>query len=214
MRVIGLVLPLLVFLAPSAIYAWCHRDDAERAMKGAAILSAGVWTAFFGLFAVGEAFSDPGGWPAFFGTAAWLVPLVVLSLLSWRRPRAAVAILGALLTAVASVYLWSAALPATWATFEDANGPVRAVIALVLGLPIAVVGMRRPRAAGLMLLALSALPLVLVFIGLVRGLGPEGWPLIIVAVPAAFTGVFYLAASRVSTKLGVTRPPQPAPADL
>ena len=43
-------------------------------------------TASFGLFIVGETFTDPGGWQAFGLVAAWAVPLTALAAAAWWRP--------------------------------------------------------------------------------------------------------------------------------
>jgi hypothetical protein len=182
----------VVLLAPPAIYAWRHRGDRERALKGAALVLASMYAAFSGLFAVGETFADPGGWVAVGATAAWLIPLVALSLMAWHRPRRAATALGALLLALGGLYLWSVVAPQAWTTFEDSSGPIRALIAVTLALPMAALGWRQPRVAGVMLIALPALPTVMLLISVARGLGAEGWPMVIVTAPAGIIGALYL----------------------
>lgn len=203
---------VVILLAPPSAYAWAHRKEPERALKGAASLLALVYALFFGTFAVGEVFADPGGWTAVAGTAAWLAPLAGLSVLAWRRPDWAVAPLGVLLLALVGVYAWSVFAPQAWATFEDANGPVRALVAFALALPLAVLGRTRPRVAGVMLLALAVLPVLFVVVGVARGLGAHGWPIALVTAPAAVVGVLYLAAD-AAPAAGRRHPDWPGPTD-
>jgi hypothetical protein len=184
----------VVLLAPPAFYSWRYRGDRERALKGGAFVLASLYAAFFRLFAVGETFTDPGGWVAVGATSAWLIPLVALSLMASHRPRWAATALGALLLALGGVYLWSVAAPEAWTTFEDSNGPIRALIAFTLALPLAVLGWRQPRVAGAMLIALPPLPTVMLLISVARGLGAEGWPIAIVTAPAGIIGALYLMA--------------------
>jgi hypothetical protein len=211
MRAVWLLQTLVILLAPPAWYAWRHRDDPQRALKGAALVLAGMFGGFFGLFAIGETFTDPGGWVAVGATAAWLVPLVALSLLAWHRPGWAVPVLVSLLLGLVGVYVWSLATPDALSTFEDTNGPIRALIGLVLTVPMAVLGWRRPRVAGLMLIALPALPTVLMSINAARGLGAEGWPIAIVTAPAGIIGVLYLLAGSLHPRSPGPVPSKPAP---
>jgi hypothetical protein len=206
MRFFWLLQVAVVLLAPPAWYAWRHRDDRARALKGAALVLAGMYAGFFGLFAIGETFTDPGGWVAVGATTAWLGPLGVLSVLAWHRPRWAAPVLAGLLVALVGVYVWSAVTLDAWSTFENTTGPFRALIAFVLAVPMAVLGWRRPRVAGMMLIALPALPTLLLLINLARGLGPGSWPIAIVTAPAGIIGVLHLIAGSPHP-----RPRSPAP---
>lgn len=147
-----------------------------------------------------------GGWVAVGGTAAWLVPLVGLALLAWHRPDWAAAALGVLLLGLLVVYGWSVITPESWTTFEDTNGPIGALIAFALAAPMAVLGCKRARVAGVMLIALPVLPTLLVLISVARGLGAEGWPIAVVTAPAAIVGVLHLVASFLQPP----RPPRSA----
>jgi hypothetical protein len=210
MRFFWLLQVAVVLLAPPAWYAWRHREDRERALKGAALLLAGMYAGFFGLFAIGETFTDPGGWVAVGATTAWLVPLVVLSVLAWHRPGWSAPVLAGLLFALVGVYVWSVVTPDVWSTFEDTTCPIRALIGLVLTVPTAVLGWRRPLVAGVMLIVLPALPTLLLLINAARGLGEEGWPIAVVTAPAGIIGVLHLTAGSLRPRPRGSAPSEPA----
>jgi hypothetical protein len=65
----------------------------------------------------------------------------------WSAP-----VLAGLLLALVGVYVWSVVTPEVWSTFEDTTCPIRALIGLVLTVPTAVLGWRRPLVAGMMLI--------------------------------------------------------------
>lgn len=119
------------------------------------------------LFALGYAFEDPGGWVAAALAAAVFVPLGLLTFLAARRPRTALTVLT---VAVALYAAWG--LLGLFVDLVDA--PDVPVIALVLAVPIAVVGLRSALRAGGLMMALAAVPFVLVLVRLVRESGPEG----------------------------------------
>lgn len=184
----------VILLGPALLYAWLHRDDTQRAARGAALVLAGTYAVFFAMFAVGEAFADPGGWVAAGGTAAWLVPMVILAMAAWYRPGWAGGALRVLLLGLVAIYVWSGATPEAWTAFEAEHGPVRALVGFGLAGPMAVLGWKRPREAGVMLLVLPLLPTALALLNVARGLGAQGWPIALVTVPAAIIGLLYLLA--------------------
>ena len=160
MRFVWLLQTALILFLPPAVYVYRHRQDPPLAVKGAGLILAVMYVGFFGLFVIGETFTDPGGWTAVGVVAVWFVPMVLLSLLAWRRPAAARPVLILLVVAMAAVNLWSAIAADAWRSFEDDTGPVRGVITLTLAAPLAVLAMRYVREAGALLLTLGMMPFV------------------------------------------------------
>ena len=112
-------------------------------------------------FALGYAVEDPGGWSAAALFVGLVVPVVGLTIVAARAPRAAFVVLT---TAVV--------LFATSAVVEElvdiVDAPVVPVVALVLVVPIAVLGQRRAMRAGVLLTAVVAVPLALVLVRMVE----------------------------------------------
>lgn len=158
MRFAWMLQIVFVLVVPSAIYAFRHRGDPPRAVRGAGLILAVMYVGFFGLFVVGETFTDPGGWTALGLVASWLLPSVLLCLLAWRRPASARPVLVGLVVAMAGLYLWSAVAPDAWGAFEEDTGPVRGVVTMALSAPLAVLALRYVRDAGWLLLALGLMP--------------------------------------------------------
>lgn len=189
----------VLLLLPSAIYAYRHRTDLKGAARGAALRLGITFTVVFGLFMAGETAFEVSGWRAAGLIALWLVPLLALVTAAWFRPQGSVGLLAALVALCGGLYLWSALDPATWSAFENAQGPVRTLVSMTLFAPIALLGRNRPRPAGIMLLALAAIPILVMLVSLATGV-PEGWPLLIVSVPAAASGVLYLLSALVKDR--------------
>lgn len=130
-----------------------------------------VLTALFAagglLFALGYAFEDPGGAVAVLLAVAVVVPLAALTLLAVLRRRIA----GVVLTVAVVLYaLWGVI-----SVFVDlVEAPDIPVLALVLALPIAVIGLTYPLRAGCLLLGVAAVPVLSVAARLARESGPEG----------------------------------------
>jgi hypothetical protein len=148
---------------------------------------------FFGAFLVGDAFADPGGWKAAGLVAAWAVPLAGLAALSWFRPGWAIHVLGVLSAAVIGVSIWFALNPEGWRSFEDGHGPIRAVITFVLVTAIALLGLRRTAAAGVLLLATGIIPVAVSSLGSFLGFAS----LSVVSLAPVITGVLYLASAHM-----------------
>ena len=166
-----------------------------------------VLTALFAvgglLFALGYAFEDLAIGPALLLTAAIVVPLAGLVILAMRRPHVAPVVLA---TAVGLFAVY-----AVLGLFVDViAAPVVPVIALVLALPIAVMGQRHALRAGVLLLALAAVPFLQVLVRMFSEASPDRPPLGalltgstgIVVVPLAAFGVLFLVAGG----LGSSRP--------
>lgn len=177
-------------------------DPARRAvmLRRAGFGLMALSTFIFGAFIIGETFADPGGWKAVGLVAAWAVPLAGLAALSWFRPGRAIYVLAALTAAVIGVSIWFAVNPHGWRFFEDRHGPIRAVITFVLVAAIALLGLKRPTAAGVLLLAAGIIPVAVSSLGSLLGFGS----LTIVSAAPVIAGVLYVAADHLA---GRPRPP-------
>jgi len=196
------VLVVAIAIAVVIVAAVRRADPVKRA---AALRQAGfglmaVSALFFGGFLIGEAFADPGGWQAAGLVAAWAAPLAGLSALSWLRPGWAIYVLAALTAAVIGVSIWFALNPAGWRSLEDRHGPIRAVITFVLVTAIAVLGLQRTAAAGVLLLAAGIIPVAVSSVGSFLGLAS----LSIVSAAPVITGILYLASAHTA---GRSAPP-------
>ena len=127
-------------------------DAVKRAisLRRAGFTWMALFTFFFGAFIIGDTFTDPGGWKAAGLVAAWAVPLAGLAALAWYRPGWAVYVFAVLTAAAISVSIWFAVTPQGWRSFENQHGPIRAVITFVLVAPIALLGLKRTAAAGVL----------------------------------------------------------------
>ncbi|HEX6055132.1 MAG TPA: hypothetical protein VFY98_04920 [Intrasporangium sp.] len=145
-------------------------------------------------FALGYAFEDLDGWAPWLLTAAVAVPLVGLTALAVRSPRRALQVL---VTALGLFAGW-----AVLTLFVDVDAPTVPVISLVLALPIAVFGQRYATRAGELLIAVAAVPLLLLVVRLstewrAEGPGPHdalGTSTGVVVVPLLVLAVLFLAA--------------------
>jgi len=149
---------------------------------------------FFGAFLIGDAFVDPGGWKAAGLVAVWAVPLAGLAALSWLRPGWAIYVFAVLTAAVIGVSIWFALNPEGWRSFEDRHGPIRAVITFVLVTAVALLGLKRTAAAGVLLLAVGIIPVAVSSLGSFLGFAS----LSIVSAAPVITGVLYLVSAHLA----------------
>ena len=189
------------------LYLWARRqpDPGRRAMV---LRQAGFWVTaalafFFGAMLAGETFTDPGGWAAAGLVAAWAVPLAGLAALSWFRPGWAVWVLTALSAVVIGASVLLAVSPRAWRAFEDRHGPVQAVIIFVVVAAVAVLGLKRTLAAGILMVAVGVIPVAVSSLGGLAGAAP----LAVVSTAPVITGVLYLVSAHLAK-----RPPPPASA--
>ena len=186
-------------------YYWARRqpDPAKRAvlLRRAGFGLMALSTFFFGAFVIGDTLADPGGWKAAGLVAAWAVPLAGLAALSWLRPGWAVYVLAVLSAAVIGMSIWFALNAEAWRSFEDQRGPIRAVLTFALAAAIAVLGLKRTSAAGVLLLAVGVIPLTVSSLGSVLGLAS----LSVVSAAPVIAGILYLVSARMAE-----RPPPPA----
>ncbi|GAA2747656.1 hypothetical protein GCM10009868_38050 [Terrabacter aerolatus] len=149
------------------------------------------------LFALGYAFEDPGGGRAVLLAAVVVVPLAALTALAALRRRPALRVLA---VAVGLYAVWGVV-----ALFVDlVDAPDLPMIALVLALPLAVVGLTYALRAGVLLVVVAAVPLLSVVSILMResdGEGPGLGDLLggstgVVVVPLlVLAGLFLLAGA-------------------
>jgi hypothetical protein len=191
-----LIVPALAVVMVVVVVRLRTAEARTRFLRRAGLVLMAVFTAIGALWIAAEAFADPGGWQAAVMTAAWLVPMVGLSIVAWYRDELAAVALEVLTTAAIAVNLWATVDPDSWRSFEDSRGPVRAIASFALAAPIAVLGRRRPLPAGVLLVALAVLPMAMSVVAGIPGLSS----LSVVSFPLFVTGVLYLAAAAISHK--------------
>ena len=136
-------------------------------LRRTALVLTAIFTCGGLLFALGYAFEDLGGGTAVLLAAAVAVPLAALTVLaSVRRPLA----LRVLALAVGLYAVWG--VITLFVNLVDA--PDLPMIALILALPIAVVGLTYALRAGVLLVVVAAVPFLSVVSILVRTPGVEG----------------------------------------
>jgi hypothetical protein len=152
---------------------------------------------------IGDLVADPGGWRAAGLIAAFVVPLVGLAALALYWPAVAVRILAVLSLLPVGFGLWELLDYETVRAWENAHGPVSLALVVILGAALAVAGLSRPFASGLLMVVVTAVPLVLSMLG-----AGSDWfqPLSIglVSLPILIGGVLFLVAGRqrVEGRLG------------
>lgn len=173
-------------------------DPAKRAvvLRRAGFGLMAFFAFIFGVFLIGETFSDPGGWQAVGLVAAWAVPLAGLAALSWLRPDWAVYVFTVLTAAVIGMSIWFAVDPQGWRSFENQHGPIRAVVIFVLVTAMALLGRKRTAAAGILLLAVGIIPVAVSSLGSSLGLSSLS---AVSAVPV-ITGILYLISAYLTRR--------------
>jgi hypothetical protein len=153
-------------------------------------------------FASGYLVEDPGGGLAVALIAAMVLPLAWLTTVAVRNPRRAVTLISIGVALLAGYALISLAV-------HLVEGPVVPLAALVLAVPIAVLGLLQPREAGRLLLLVAAVPLLSILTNvLLRGAnGPHGPGVALggstgVVVPPLLTlAVMFLLAARLDPQV-------------
>ena len=164
-------------------------------------------TATFGLlgtlFVAGYAFEDLEVWAAIGVTAAWVLPMVGLSVLALRRPGPA----SRLLVAVTAVVAVASVLDSLLSLVpRDQWGPVGAIVVFATSVTLGFLGLRQAMLAGLLLVALAAAQLLSVLAGFgVRehGEGPALGAMLgtsggVMVVPFLLVGALFLLAGTLA----------------
>lgn len=174
-------------------HATAHRTNGgATAASRAVLVVAAVVTLLGGIFIAAEALSVPGGVAGVGLIAAWLVPIAGLVFVARRWPDTAVRIFRMLAGVVVAGTVAFAIAPGAWRAMENGVGPVRALATFVLLLPLAVLGLRAARPAGIMLLVVGAAPIVAPALGRPMGAGS----LVVVCLPAIVLGLIEVAGAR------------------
>lgn len=162
---------------------------ASRFLKWAAFTVVALSTLIAVVFIVGETFTDPGGWKAAGLVAAWAVPLAVLAALAWYRPGLAVPVFAVLTAAVIGMSIWFTVSP-------RGKGPTDAILTFALAAAIAVLGLKRTGAAGVLLLTVGIVPFAVS--SLVRSHG-HGGSLAAVSFAPIVAGILYLLSASIKS---------------
>jgi hypothetical protein len=174
-----------------------------------------VLTLLFGLFSAGYAWEDLGFWR---GTATVLVvviPLVLLTFVAYLWPSVATWLLAVGLVIVAVLAVLDSQGEAGREVVA-ALGPIAAVSILMLGVPMATLGLTRPLTGGLLLVGTSLaayLPYVPFVVRNGVALGASlTWSSTVLVVPFLVIGlVFLLAALLNRGEVGAAEPTPQAP---
>jgi hypothetical protein len=179
---------------------WRLNEMAARFLKWAGFILMVLSTFLAGAFVVGETLSDPGGWKAAGLVAAWAVPLFALAMLAWYRPGWAVPVFAVLTAAVIGASIWFAVSP-------RGKGPADAVLTFTLAAAIALLGLKRTAAAGVLLLVVGIVPVA------VSGHGGFG-SLVAVSLAPVVTGVLYLLSALMTGRPAPSARADPGPEEL
>lgn len=152
----------------------------------------GIQAFGIGAFAAGEALADPGGLEGAALAATWIVPLALLGMLVHLRPDTTAIVLTVIVAALLAVLVWSTVQGDEWQTWEDRNGPARALAVYVVATASGFLGWRRPEAAGVLLLILGVAP------GAILALGAaESNPLVVLSFPLLIAGALFIATDKL-----------------
>lgn len=189
---------LFALLVAATVYLVVREHAAEK--RATALRTAGLAVMVtsmlvFGVFVVAGTFGDPGGWRALALVCAWAIPLAVLAAIAWFRPDQAIWVFSVLVVLLIGVSIWFALNPEGWQDLEDRNGPILDVMTFVVSTAIALLGVKRTREAGSMLLVLGIVGPAIASLGSLDALGP----LFLTAAPI-ITGTLYLVSSTMSTR--------------
>lgn len=165
-----------------------------RGLARVAASAMGVFAIVFGVFIVGETFTDAGTVPAPWLILAWLAPLALLSAFAWARPAWATPVLAVLTAVIVAAAVWFAVDVDAWRAIENSIGPIRGMATFVLGVALAALGLRRPAAAGWMLLVVGVVPVAVSSLGSAQGFSS----LSVVSFMPVITGILFLASDWMS----------------
>ncbi len=189
--------PVVVLIVVIAIVFFRRHPEPERrarTLKRAGFTIMALFTAFFGAFVIGDTFNDPGGWQAAGLVALWVAPLVALAAFTWYRPDWAISLFIVLIAVAIGMSIWFAADPHGWRAFENRNGPIRTIVVFAMSAVIALLGLKRTRVAGVMLLVLAIVPIFVSSLGSHLGFTS----LAVASSPAFIAGILFLLSSAMT----------------
>jgi peptidoglycan/LPS O-acetylase OafA/YrhL len=161
------------------------------------------------LFVSGYAFDDPGGPEAWVMTGLWVLPMVGVSLWAWFSPRTVEPVLWVLTAAVVGMSTWWSLAPQAWQRFMDERGPITAIVALAVGVCLAVWGYHRPGRATVGLVAIAVSPLVGAVLAAGSGYTMAGTSTVVAVSPFLTCALLYLLAWRLNRRQRRTDVPLP-----
>ncbi|WP_146192403.1 hypothetical protein [Cellulomonas sp. WB94] len=190
-------------------------------MVRAAFVLMMIYGAFAIVWVVGELLTDPGGAAGISISLSVVVAVVVLSMVAVRLPRLAPTLMGAavaLLLVFAVVDAMVTVIPRGAEAVAGSPGPVVAIAALVIAVPLAFLGLRSARAGGWLLVAAGIAPVVEIVARVVRGAGGGlhlGGSSGVVALPLILVGLLFLLGATSGRPRGrVGSGPVPDPTGL
>jgi|SRR5665647_1835302 len=172
-------------------------SDAPVMVRAAFVLMM-IYGAFAIVWVVGELLTDPGGPAGISISLSVVVAVVVLSLVAVRLPRLAPPLMGvavALLLVFAVVEAMASVVPRASESVARGPGPVVAIAALVIAVPLAFLGLRSARLGGWLLVAAGMAPVVEIVASVLRGGGGGlhlGGSSGVVALPLILVGLLFL----------------------
>jgi hypothetical protein len=151
-----------------------------------------------GLFISGESMSDPGGLRGILFTGAWVIPMIIMSWLGWRRPRIAFPILIMWTFGVMGLLFWQAIAPDWWHTIINSDGPIITIAIFALATPWTIYGYkRRTRFVAFLLMAMPLLSAIAASNTNDNAPIFHGGSAMAVGLPVFAAGALYLVASFV-----------------
>lgn len=181
----------LIVRAPLRIAAFSRRVALSAALGFAVIAT---------LFVSGYVFEDPGGLAAWVATAAWVGPMIGLGVWAWISPRTAEPVLWALLGSVVVLSAWWAYAPTAWQAFMDERGPVIGVLALAVGVALAVWGYHRPVRGSVALLVVGLAPVIGAGLAAGFGFATAATSTAVTVSPFVTCAALYLLAGRLNRR--------------
>ena len=161
-------LPFLVVLVIVVLVLFLRqREPARRALilRRAGFVVMALSALVAGLWVAGEGFSDQGGWKALGSLSVWVVPLAVMAAIAWLRPGRSIGLFAFVTAGLIASSIWAAVGAEGW------RGPI-VVTTFVVATAVALLGLKRTAAAGVMLLVLGVGPPALTLVGNSYGVGP------------------------------------------
>lgn len=131
-----------------------------RVLWIAALVWAILFSVFAGLFASGYAMDDPGGLAGVGLVLLIFVPMLLGSLLAWKAPEVAFAILVGVTALAVVLAIWQLIDVRSLVEFENEHGPISAIASFITMVPFALAWRYRHWPTTLLLLVVALVGLV------------------------------------------------------